>query len=110
MLYVARDSEGAISEIHPEATAEAREAVTAENPEVLAFIHDRSREKQFSDLDRDFVRVIEDTIELLIAKDVILFTDLPASVQQKFMKRREVRQSLQFTNTYPDSDNDIIPI
>ena len=110
MLYVARDSEGAISEIHPEATAEAREEVTAENPEVLAFIHDRSREKQFSDLDRDFVRVIEDTIELLIAKDLILFTDLPPKVQEKLLRRKEVRQLKHYEGSFGAGGDDIIPI
>lgn len=110
MIYVGRDNKGAISEIHLEATPTAQEALPADNPELLKFIHDRSKQNELLELDRDFVRVIEDTIELLIAKDVILFTDLPPMVQQKFLRRREVRQSLNFNTSYGSEESDIIPL
>ena len=60
-------------------------------------------------LDRDFVRAIEDTIELLIAKEIILFTDLPPKVQEKLLRRkkcaaRPIRRQLRSTSS------DIIPL
>ena len=85
MLYVSRDSQGNISELHPMPVGAAKEGLEADNPEVLQFIHERWRQNELTSLDRDFVRVIEDTLELLMAKDLILFTDLPAPVQEKLL-------------------------
>lgn len=108
MLYVARDAEGRVCELHPVPLDGASEEVAADNPEVLQFIHERWRESQLNELDRDFVRVIEDTIELLIAKGVIMFTDLPPKVQEKMLRRKEVRQFNGFENGY--GGDDIIPL
>lgn len=108
MLYVARDAEGRICELHPVPLGEAREELPADNGEVLQFIHERWRQNELNQLDRDFVRVIEDTIELLIAKGIILFTDLPPKVQEKMIRRREVRQLNGFEDGF--GGNDIIPL
>lgn len=110
MLYVARNAQGQITELHPMPMGNAKEALEADNAEVLQFIHERWRQNELTTLDRDFVRVIEDTIELLIAKDLILFTDLPPTVQQKLLRRREVRQQTNFDSAYRAGDSDIIPI
>ena len=72
MLYLARHSSGAICEFHPMPLGNAQEALPADNPEVLQFIHERWRQNELWELDRDFVRGIEDTIELLIAKDTVM--------------------------------------
>jgi len=108
MLYVARDAQGKISEMHPTAVAGAAEALPADNLEVLQFIHERWRENELSQLDRDFVRVIEDTIELLIAKRLILFTDLPPKVQEKLLMRKEIRQRTGFDSRQGEAGDDII--
>lgn len=110
MLYVARDTAGQICELHPMPVGAAQEEVLADNPEVLQFIHERWRENQLTELDRDFVRVIEDTIELLIAKDVILFTDLPPKVQEKLLRRKEVRQLTSYATAIGSGGDDVIPL
>jgi len=110
MLYVARDSAGQICDLHPVAVGAAQEAVSADHPEVLQFIHERWRESQLTELDRDFVRVIEDTIELLIKKDVILFTDLPPKVQEKLLRRKEVRELTNYTGSMGSGGDDVIPL
>lgn len=110
MLYVARDDTGKISELHPMPLGNAQEALPADNPEVLQFIHERWRQHELSDLDRDFVRAIEDTIELLIAKDIILFTELPAKVQEKLLRRKEVRGQTHYAGHYGATNSDIIPL
>jgi hypothetical protein len=88
----------------------AGEALPADNPEVLQFIHERWRQSELDQLDRNFVRVIEDTIELLIAKDLILFTDLPPKVQEKLLRRKEVRQLRHYEGNFGTGGDDIIPI
>lgn len=110
MLYVARDSEGRIKEIYPVPVAEAKEALPADNPDVLQFIHNRWRDNELESLDREFVRVIEDTIELLITKNLILFTDLPPMVQQKLLRRRQVRQQTSFPGEFGSGGSDVIPL
>jgi hypothetical protein len=110
MLFVARNSDGKICDIHPMPLGEAREGMPADHPEVLQFIHERWRANELNELDRDFVRVIEDTIELLIAKDLILFTELPSKVQEKLLRRKEVRQQRHYEGSFGAGGDDIIPI
>lgn len=110
MLYVARDEAGRICEMHPMPIGDAQEALTADNVEVLQFIHERWRENELTQLDREFVRVIEDTIELLISKEIIMFTDLPPKVQEKLLRRKEVRERLHFEGGLGPAGDDIIPI
>lgn len=109
MLYVARDQEGHIREMHPAPLGDAVEALPADNPEVLQFIHDEWRRNELESLDREFIRVIEDTLELLMAKNLILFTDLPPKVQEKLLRRREVRQQTHYLDVFGSGD-DIIPL
>ena len=42
----------------------------------------------------DFVRVLEDVVQLLVDKGVILFTDLPESAQEKMLYRQRLRSSI----------------
>jgi len=109
MLYVARDSAGKICELHPSPSGKADEALPPDNPEALQFIHERWRQNELSELDRDFVRAIEDTIELLIAKGVILFTDLPPKVQEKMLRRKAIRGQTHYLSEFGASDGDMIP-
>ncbi len=108
MLYVARNSAGQICELHPMPLGHAQEALPADNADVLQFIHERWRQNELSELDRDFVRAIEDTIELLITKGIILFTDLPAKVQEKLLRRKEIRGQAFYPGGYNSNDSDII--
>jgi hypothetical protein len=43
--------------------------------------------------DIEFVRVIEDVIELLMAKNLIQFTELPQASQQKMLRRQKKREN-----------------
>ena len=110
MLYVARDGNGLICELHPMPVGNAQEEMTADNPEVLQFIHERWRESQHTELDRDDVRVIEDTNELLISKEIILSTDLPPKVQEKLLRRKEVRELTNYEGTMGSGGDDLIPL
>ncbi len=110
MLYVARDSDGVIIEVHSMPLGDAQEGVPADHPEALQFVHERWRKNELDELDRDFVRVIEDLIELLISKEVIMFTDLPPKVQEKLLRRKEVRQKRLYEGNFGTGGDDIIPI
>jgi hypothetical protein len=45
-------------------------------------------------MDADFVRVLEDLIDVLIAKGVLRMTDLPVQAQQKLNQRKQRRARL----------------
>jgi hypothetical protein len=46
----------------------------------------------FARLDADFVRVIEDVIDTLIARNIINITDLPGEAQAKLFARKSFRE------------------
>jgi hypothetical protein len=50
--------------------------------------------ERFAELDADFVRVIEDVIDVLILRNVIQITDFPPEVQAKLMTRKGLREGL----------------
>lgn len=48
-----------------------------------------------SQSDLGFIRVLEDLIDLLLARSVIMFTDLPPAAQEKLLARRKARAGMQ---------------
>ncbi|KGE03941.1 hypothetical protein [Pseudohaliea rubra] len=44
--------------------------------------------------DLELVRVIEDVVDLLVEKGVILFTELPESAQKKVLARQQLRSRI----------------
>lgn len=48
-----------------------------------------------SDLDSDFIRVLEDLIDALIANGVLRLTDLPPQAMAKLSERKRTRRHLQ---------------
>ncbi len=91
MPFVLRNDSGAIVTVS-QLPAEGYEAVASDSPELQAFLTEAGGEAlQISATDQDFVRVLEDVVELLVAKGVILFTDLPQSAQDKMLHRQRLR-------------------
>jgi len=77
------------------------EFLPVEHPEVLQFLAGPAEgggadasglEMLLSDL--KLIRVIEDVIDLLIAKRVIIFSELPLPVQQKILQKKGKREKL----------------
>lgn len=98
-VYVIRDAAGRICDMRHEGRHKDQECLPRDHPEVLQFLHDRWRQNELERLDLEFVRVIEDLIEILMARQVILFTDLPPKVQEKLSRRRQVREQTEYTDT-----------
>jgi hypothetical protein len=99
MLYVSRNQNGKIVALFHSATEEATEEVSAYSQEVLDFLlegkSDESSAEFLSYTDTHVVRVLEDLIDLLIDKNVIMLTELPPRAQIKLSRRQKARQSLQ---------------
>ena len=93
MPFVRRNAEGRIESLHRSGGAGVGEFLPDEHPEVQAFVgNDTAAREDFSRLDADFVRVLEDVIDTLIVKNVLNITDLPEQAQAKLFARKSFRE------------------
>ena len=95
MIYIERNPSGDVENIHF-APGENLEPISLHDPKLKAFIEqaensDEIIQKVLNRLDLDMVRVIEDVIDILIDKNVMLFTDLPDPVQNKILFKKSIR-------------------
>ena len=91
MIYVKRDATGrviAVSQEPMEGFEQTDESAASEINEVLASATD----SLFQSSDLEFIRVLDDVIDVLIAKNLILFTELPEVVQEKYTQRTQMRE------------------
>jgi len=92
MPYVRRNAQGQIDSLHRSDPGGA-ELIAEGHPDVLAFVgRETEAQRGFSQLDADFVRVIEDVIDTLIVKNVLNITDLPEQAQAKLFARKSFRE------------------
>jgi hypothetical protein len=105
MLFAERDGLGAIASLHRQPPAGPHEALDASHPQVRGFVGLEEQplvgdaltpaaSPDFGQMDADFVRVLEDIIDLLIVKNLITITELPPEAQVKLLARRQVRGRL----------------
>ena len=91
MIYVKRDATGqvtAISKEPMEGFEQTDESAASEIEEMLA----SSSDSLFQSSDLEFIRVLDDVIDLLISKNLVLFTELPEVVQEKYTQRTQMRE------------------
>lgn len=94
MPYVTRDTHGIINSISLEKSASHSEFLESDNVELSQFMTKLNLDSnQILETDIALIRVIEDLIDILIAKSVINFNDLPSAVQKKLLNRKNLRLS-----------------
>lgn len=110
MIYIKKNAENEIIGIEFNKSEGFTEASLFDD-EVKAFLANQNNEKlikqTLNELDHSMVRVIEDLIETMIDKGLMLFTDLPEPVQNKLMFKKSLRQSLNYkenSSYYLDDD------
>jgi hypothetical protein len=98
MLYVERDDNGKIIGLHRSPDPKADEQKSIMDEEILAFLNKNVDTDPWVRLlslsDIGIIRILEDLIDLLIRKNVILFTDLPEEAQSKIRERKKVRERI----------------
>ncbi len=114
MPFVKRDADGMITAVHMEAREDGLEEVGDDDPEVSDFLYRQHAAKrdgeEWLESDLALSRVLEDLIDLLIAKKHIMFTDLPAAAQQKLIERRGLRKEFAYVETlFSPDDEDGLP-
>ncbi len=98
ILYVKRNDQGEVIALSSELKM-GYELITADEAmDVFKRIYPEAIKMQVSHelhhTDTQMIRVIEDLIELLIAKNVIQLTELPRAAQQKIFNRKKIRRLL----------------
>lgn len=97
MPFVVRDERGTVAGLLKATDDPAAEFLPPEHPEVAAFVAEAASPDAGSfplQSDVAMIRVIEDVIDLLIAKNLIVLTDLPPVAQEKLLRRRNRRAEL----------------
>ncbi len=67
---------------------------------------DKDIKQQLSSSDLEFVRVLEDLIEVLISNGTIRLTDLPPKALEKLNERKRTRKQLKNSLDLIADDND----
>lgn len=101
MPYIHRDANGEIASVHRAATLEATEYLESSAPELRRFLSRGESADDFAQLDADFVRVLEDLVDVLLDKGVLNVTDLPPAVQAKLVFRKDRREQRAFGSSRP---------
>ncbi len=64
--------------------------------------------RELSALDADFIRVLEDLIEALLANGTLRLTDLPPQALEKLNQRKRVRQRVRGSLDLIDDDEELL--
>jgi len=108
-MYVNRDSQDEISQVSRTVTDDCQEYVSPESTELQRFINAETHEAALlRQSDMEFVRVLEDVINLLMDRGIIRFTDLPEKAQEKLLDRQSLRKRVNDVGLISDDDSDVI--
>jgi len=97
MPFVHKDAQGKILAVYTDPVEGAQE-VASDDADLVAFIQQNilgavgGGGGEWMESDLALARVIEDLIEVLIDKKLIMFTDFPAGAQRKLLDRRGLRK------------------
>lgn len=113
MLYARRDANGKLLSVSHLADETHIHPVEPGSQEVKSFLGGEKFNALIHVLeesDMRMVRVLEDLLDVLINKEVILFTDLPPAAQSKLLERRTVRSHIgAVPNLVGDDDHFAMP-
>jgi hypothetical protein len=113
MPYVMRNAEGRIIAVLSE-EVEGAELVAANDQDLQNFLQTDSPEqraqRELRESDFGLIRVIEDLIDVLIERGVIMFTDFPEPVQRKLLERRGKRKEFSYMDDlFNEESSDFLP-
>ncbi|HKX41939.1 MAG TPA: hypothetical protein VJO99_12345 [Burkholderiaceae bacterium] len=91
MPYVRRNAMGEIESIHKAAAPDAMEYLDPSDGEVRRFVTLVEQTERFGALDAEVIRVLEDVVDVIMAKGLVEISELPPEAQLKLLMRREQR-------------------
>jgi len=112
MAYIQRDKNGLIAAVFETPQSKTDEILTLHDPELIAYLANSAKSEDakvaLSTSDGDLIRVLEDLINTLIDKKVILFTDLPYAAREKLSSREKIRDHLNSLDNLMSEDDGIL--
>ncbi|MFT5083770.1 MAG: hypothetical protein ACI9Y1_001820 [Lentisphaeria bacterium] len=107
MPFVKRNSVGGIVAVSQIESEEFTEVLDSGSEQLRSFLVEVCKDQaHMSETDLDFVRVVEDLVELLVSKNYISFTDLPPKAQEKFRSRKTLRGKMNSSLDLLSDDED----
>lgn len=112
MPYVNRNKEGGIVQLLDTPSGENSEWLELASPEIVAFLQKPVSVSNIKDAlsgsDSEMIRVIEDLVDLLMEKQVFIFTELPEAAQSKLNARKKLRQDVNALDNLIGEDENIL--
>lgn len=103
MTFVKRDAQGHVVAVYDQPTPEATEELPPTHPDIAQFLKNsevfKSIFSEWLESDLALARVLEDLIDILIEKNVLVFTDFPEAAQRKLLQRRGLRSQFSYVDT-----------
>jgi len=98
MPYVHRNEQGQVMRLLESPSIDGDEWLELEHGDVITFMQQSEQaselKKSLHTSDVEMARVLEDVVDLLMAKQVFTFTELPEVVQDKLNRRKTLRQEV----------------
>lgn len=98
MVYIKRDENNKIFAVYDSPQPDASESLSISSPELIEFLKQsegsQAAQTALSSSDLALIRVLEDLINTLMEKKVIMFTDLPLAAREKLANREKIRDHL----------------
>ncbi len=97
MLYAEKDANGVIVAIRKMTESEAQGNKPVSTADLADFLSGSETMLQslLAQLDIGVIRVLDDLIDLLVRKNIIVLTDLPEEARKKLFERKSVRYKMQ---------------
>ncbi|MDO8825727.1 hypothetical protein [Methylophaga sp.] len=112
MVYIDRDENGQIIGVFNAPQSDKSQYISPQAPELLEFLGQSNSHEDVQTIltasDMAMVRVIEDLVNTLIDKGVILFTDLPEAAQAKLVQRKKIRHHLNSLENLMNEDEGLL--
>ncbi|MEM5530161.1 hypothetical protein WN093_15170 [Gammaproteobacteria bacterium AS21] len=106
MLYATRNTEGNIIGIS-DVPSDSAEPIANNHVDVKAYFsrhyNDFTPDDFLEDSDSGTTRILDDLVDLLVKKHIIMFTELPSEAQQKLISRRVVRSLINGNNNQTET-------
>lgn len=110
MPFVRKDNAGTIISVFHQKIADDLVEIAHDDPELTAYLEvtapQAEERRKMIESDMQMARVMEDLIDVLIDKGVIMFTDFPEAAQQKLMARRGLRKEFAYMESLFGEEED----
>ncbi len=98
MLYVERNKQGKIVAVRADEEKGATEQKSTVDGEIIEFLSQGKTTDSWcqilSQSDVGIIRILEDVIDLLVEKNLIMCTELPEDAQMKIRERKLIRKKM----------------